>query len=126
MGAGVAGLSALGLAKSMGAIVRAFDARAAVKEQVESLGGEFLVVDYQESGDGGGGYAKEMSEGYKEAQRRMVQQQAREVDVVITTALIPGKKAPTLIDKETVHLMKPGSVIVDLAAEMGGNCELTV
>jgi len=125
MGAGVAGLSALGLAKSMGAIVRAFDARTVVKEQVESLGAEFLEVDYKEEGAGTGGYAKEMSQGYQEAQKRMIQKQAREVDVIVTTALIPGKKAPTLIDAETVSLMKPNSVIVDMAAEMGGNCELT-
>lgn len=125
MGAGVAGLSAIGLAKGMGAIVRAFDTRAAAKDQVESLGGEFLEVDYQESGEGGGGYAKEMSEGYKQAQRKLIQKQAKEVDVIFTTALIPGKKAPILIDAETVRLMKPNSVIVDLAAEMGGNCELT-
>jgi len=109
----------------MGAIVRAFDARPVVKEQVESLGAEFLEVDYREDGSGHGGYAKEMSEEYKMAQRRMILKQAKSVDIIITTALIPGKKAPILIDKETVQHMKPNSVIVDLAAEMGGNCELT-
>jgi len=125
MGAGVAGLAAIGMAKGMGAIVRAFDARSVVKEQVESLGAEFLEVDYKEEGAGVGGYAKEMSADYQLAQTRMIQKQAQEVDVIITTALIPGKKAPILITKETVALMKPNSVIVDLAAEMGGNCELT-
>ena len=125
MGAGVAGLAAIGMARGMGAEVRAFDARAVVKEQIESLGAEFLEVDYKEDGAGIGGYAKEMSEEYKLAQKMMIQKQVQEVDVIITTALIPGKKAPILIDKECVRLMKPNSVIVDLAAEMGGNCELT-
>lgn len=125
MGAGVAGLAAVGLAKSMGSIVRCFDVRAAAKEQVESLGGEFLEVDYKEDGDGGGGYAKEMSEGYKQAQAKMINAQCKEVDIVITTALIPGKRAPILLTKEQVRMMKPNSIIVDLAAEMQGNCELT-
>lgn len=125
MGAGVAGLAAVGLAKSMGAIVRCFDVRAAAKEQVESLGGEFLEVDYKESGDGGGGYAKEMSEGYKQAQAKMIDSQCRDVDIIITTALIPGRRAPILLTKEQVRMMKPNSIVVDMAAEMQGNCELT-
>ena len=125
MGAGVAGLAAIGMAKGMGAEVRAFDARAVVKEQIESLGAEFLEVDFKEDGAGNGGYVKEMSEEYQLAQKKMIQKQVQEVDIIITTALIPGKKAPILIDKEAVRLMKPNSVIVDLAAEMGGNCELT-
>jgi NAD(P) transhydrogenase subunit alpha len=109
----------------MGAIVRANDTRAEVADQVVSLGGEFVKVDYQEEGSGGGGYAKVMSEGFQKAQREMYAKQAREVDIIITTALIPGKPAPKLITAEMVKSMKPGSVIVDLAAEQGGNCELT-
>ena len=125
MGAGVAGLAAIGAARSMGAIVRATDPRPATKEQVESLGGEFLVPDFEESGDGGGGYAKEMSDEYKAAQRAMIKKQCAECDIVITTALIPGKKAPILLSKDMVDVMKEGSVIVDLAAEAGGNVETT-
>ncbi|MEG0445251.1 MAG: Re/Si-specific NAD(P)(+) transhydrogenase subunit alpha [Comamonas sp.] len=125
-GAGVAGLSAIGTAASLGAIVRANDTRAEVADQVTSLGGEFVKVDYEEEGSGGGGYAKVMSEGFQAAQRQMYAQQAKEVDIIITTALIPGKPAPKLITAEMVQSMKPGSVIVDMAAEQGGNCELTV
>lgn len=125
-GAGVAGLAAIGTAANLGAIVRANDTRAEVADQVVSLGGEFVKVDYEEEGSGGGGYAKVMSEGFQAAQREMYAQQAREVDIIITTALIPGKPAPKLITAEMVQSMKPGSVIVDMAAEQGGNCELTV
>ncbi|NBR29051.1 MAG: Re/Si-specific NAD(P)(+) transhydrogenase subunit alpha, partial [Betaproteobacteria bacterium] len=124
-GAGVAGLAAIGTAAGLGAIVRANDTRAEVADQVVSLGGEFVKVDYEEEGSGGGGYAKVMSEGFQQAQREMYAKQAREVDVIITTALIPGKPAPRLITAEMVQSMKPGSVIVDMAAEQGGNCELT-
>jgi NAD(P) transhydrogenase subunit alpha len=124
-GAGVAGLSAVGTAANLGAIVRANDTRAEVADQVVSLGGEFVKVDYEEEGSGGGGYAKVMSEGFQKAQREMYAKQAREVDIIITTALIPGKPAPKLITAEMVQTMKPGSVIVDMAAEQGGNCELT-
>ena len=125
-GAGVAGLAAIGTAANLGAIVRANDTRAEVADQVVSLGGEFVGVDYEEEGSGGGGYAKVMSEGFQRAQREMYAKQAREVDIIITTALIPGKPAPKLITAEMVASMKPGSVIVDMAAEQGGNCELTV
>jgi H+-translocating NAD(P) transhydrogenase subunit alpha len=124
-GAGVAGLAAIGAAASLGAIVRANDTRAEVADQVVSLGGEFVKVDYEEEGSGGGGYAKVMSEGFQAAQREMYAQQAKECDIIITTALIPGKPAPKLITAEMVKSMKPGSVIVDMAAEQGGNCELT-
>jgi H+-translocating NAD(P) transhydrogenase subunit alpha len=124
-GAGVAGLAAIGTAAGLGAIVRANDTRAEVADQVVSLGGEFVKVDYEEEGSGGGGYAKVMSEGFQQAQRAMYAQQAREVDIIITTALIPGKPAPKLITAEMVQSMRPGSVIVDMAAEQGGNCELT-
>ncbi len=124
-GAGVAGLAAIGTAASLGAIVRANDTRAEVADQVVSLGGEFVKVDYAEEGSGGGGYAKVMSEGFQQAQREMYAKQAREVDIIITTALIPGKPAPKLITAEMVQSMKAGSVIVDMAAEQGGNCELT-
>ncbi|MBK9136803.1 MAG: Re/Si-specific NAD(P)(+) transhydrogenase subunit alpha [Betaproteobacteria bacterium] len=124
-GAGVAGLAAIGTAANLGAIVRANDTRAEVADQVVSLGGEFVKVDYEEEGSGGGGYAKVMSEGFQAAQRAMYAKQAREVDIIITTALIPGKPAPKLITAEMVRTMKPGSVIVDMAAEQGGNCELT-
>ena len=126
-GAGVAGLAAIGTAAGLGAIVRANDTRAEVADQVTSLGGEFVKVEYEEEGGGGGGggYAKVMSEGFQQAQREMYAKQAREVDIIITTALIPGKPAPKLITAEMVKSMKPGSVIVDMAAEQGGNCELT-
>ena len=125
-GAGVAGLAAIGAAANLGAIVRANDTRAEVADQVVSLGGEFVKVDYEEEGSGGGGYAKVMSEGFQAAQREMYAKQAREVDIIVTTALIPGKPAPRLLTAEMVRSMKPGSVIVDMAAEQGGNCELTV
>jgi NAD(P) transhydrogenase subunit alpha len=125
IGAGVAGLAAVAAARGLGAIVRAFDTRAAVKEQVESLGGEFLEVEYEESGEGKGGYAKVMSKEFIEAEMALFREQAKEVNIVITTALIPGKKAPTLWTADMVNAMKPGSVVVDMAAEQGGNCELT-
>ncbi|MCC2633736.1 MAG: transhydrogenase, alpha subunit [Ramlibacter sp.] len=124
-GAGVAGLSAIGTAANLGAIVRANDTRAEVADQVVSLGGEFVKVDYEEEGSGGGGYAKVMSEGFQQAQRDMYAREAKDADIIITTALIPGKPAPKLITAEMVRSMKPGSVIVDMAAEQGGNCELT-
>ena len=125
IGAGVAGLAAIGAAKSMGAIVRAFDTRLEAKEQVESLGGEFLVLEFEEDGSGDGGYAKTMSKEFIEAEMALFAEQAKEVDIIITTALIPGRPAPELILTEMVESMKPGSVIVDLAAEQGGNCKLT-
>lgn len=124
-GAGVAGLAAIGTAANLGAIVRANDTRAEVADQVVSLGGEFVKVDYEEEGSGGGGYAKVMSEGFQQAQREMYAREAKDADIIITTALIPGKPAPKLITAEMVRTMKPGSVIVDMAAEQGGNCELT-
>ncbi len=125
IGGGVAGLAALGCAKGLGAIVRAFDVRPSVEDQVKSLGGEFLTVKIQESGEGQGGYAKEMSKEFLEAEYALFREQAKDVDIVITTALIPGRPAPKLWFTDMVELMKPGSVIVDLAAEKGGNCELT-
>jgi NAD(P) transhydrogenase subunit alpha len=124
-GAGVAGLAAIGTSVGLGAIVRANDTRAEVADQVKSMGAEFVKVDYEEEGSGGGGYAKVMSEGFQKAQREMYAKQAKDVDIIITTALIPGKPAPKLITAEMVQSMKPGSVIVDMAAEQGGNCELT-
>jgi NAD(P) transhydrogenase subunit alpha len=125
IGAGVAGLAAIGAASGLGAIVRANDTRPEVADQIKSLGGEFVPVEYVEQGSGVGGYAKVMSEGFQKAQREVFARQAKEVDVMITTALIPGKPAPKLITAEMVQSMRPGSVIVDLAAEQGGNCELT-
>ena len=125
IGAGVAGLAALGAAKGLGAIVRAFDVRPAVADQVKSLGGEFLTVEIQESGEGQGGYAKEMSKEFIDAEMALFRAQAKDVNIVITTALIPGKPAPKLWLADMVELMKPGSVVVDMAAEQGGNCELT-
>jgi H+-translocating NAD(P) transhydrogenase subunit alpha len=125
IGAGVAGLAAVGTAKSLGAIVRAFDTRPVVKEQVESLGAEFLTVSIAEDGSGQGGYAKEMSPEFIAAEMALFAEQAQDVDIIITTALIPGKPAPKLILQSMVESMKPGSVVVDLAAEQGGNCELT-
>ncbi len=128
IGAGVAGLAAIGAAKSMGAIVRSFDTRPEVKEQIESMDAEFLLLDFKddEDGSGEGGYAKVMSEEFIKAEMELFAEQAKEVDIIITTALIPGKPAPRLITAETARSMKNGSVIVDLAAEQGGNCELTV
>lgn len=125
IGGGVAGLSAIGTAKSMGAIVRGFDVRPTVKEQVQSLGAEFLEVEFEESGEGVGGYAKEMSPEFIAAEMDLFARQCRDVDILISTALIPGKKAPILITKEMVESMKEGSVVVDLAAEMGGNIATT-
>jgi len=126
IGAGVAGLASIGAANAMGAIVRAFDTRPAVKEQVESMGAEFLEVEFEEDGDGGGGYAKVMSPEFIAAEMDLFAEQAEDIDIVITTALIPGRPAPKLWLMRHVDLMKPGSVIVDLAAERGGNCEATV
>jgi NAD(P) transhydrogenase subunit alpha len=125
IGAGVAGLAAIGAASGLGAIVRANDTRPEVADQVKSLGGEFVAVEYEEEGTGVGGYAKVMSEGFQKAQRETFAKQAKEVDIIITTALIPGRPAPKLITAEMVRSMNPGSVIVDLASEQGGNCELT-
>lgn len=125
IGGGVAGLSAIATAKNLGAIVRGFDTREAVREQVQSLGAEFLEVNIEESGDGVGGYAKEMSPEFIKAEMELFAKQAKDVDIIITTALIPGKPAPKLITKDMVESMKQGSVIVDLAAETGGNCEVT-
>lgn len=110
----------------MGAIVRGFDTRSAAREQVQSLGAEFIEVEMKEDGSGAGGYAKVMSKEFIEAEMKLFYEQCREVDIVITTALIPGKPAPKLITKTMLGAMKPGSVIVDLAAEAGGNCEATV
>ena len=126
IGAGVAGLAAVGAAKSLGAIVRAFDTRSATQDQVESLGGEFLTIHVEESGEGAGGYAKEMSQAFLDAEFALFREQAAEVDIVITTALIPGRPAPKLWLKDMVEKMRPGSVVVDLAGEQGGNCEYTV
>ncbi len=125
IGAGVAGLAAIGTANSLGAIVRAFDTRPEVKEQVESMGAEFLELDFEEEGSGEGGYAKVMSEEFIKAEMALFAEQAKDVDIIITTALIPGKPAPELITEDMVKSMKAGSVIVDLAAEQGGNCKLT-
>ena len=125
IGAGVAGLSAIGAARSLGAIVRAFDPRSATKDQVASMGAEFLEVTIKEEGEGKGGYAKEMSDDFLKAEMALFAQQAMQVDIIVTTALIPGKPAPKLITTGMVESMKPGSVIVDLAAEQGGNCALT-
>ena len=127
IGAGVAGLAAIGAAKSMGAIVRAFDTRPEVKEQVESMDAEFLMLDFDddEDGSGEGGYAKTMSDEFIRAEMALFAEQAKDVDIIITTALIPGKPAPRLITADMVRSMQDGSVIVDLAAEQGGNCELT-
>lgn len=125
IGAGVAGLSAIGAARGLGAIVKAFDPRSATRDQVASMGAEFLEVDIKEEGEGKGGYAKEMSDAFLKAEMALFAQQAMQVDIIITTALIPGKPAPKLITTGMVESMKPGSVIVDLAAEQGGNCSLT-
>lgn len=125
IGAGVAGLAAIGAAKSLGAIVRAFDTRPVVKEQVESMGAEFLELEFEEDGTGSGGYAKTMSKEFIDAEMALFAEQAKEVDIIITTALIPGRPAPKLITEVMVASMKDGSVIVDLAAEQGGNCEVT-
>ena len=127
MGVGVAGLQAIATAKRMGAIVTAYDVRAATKEQVESLGGKFLIVDEEamKEAETSGGYAKEMTEDYKKKEQEVIKNHIKDQDIVITTALIPGRPAPKLVTAEMVGLMKTGSVVVDLAAEMGGNCDLT-
>eukprot|EP00743_Colponemidia_sp_Colp-15_P009035 GILK01009860.1.p1 GENE.GILK01009860.1~~GILK01009860.1.p1 ORF type:complete len:1058 (-),score=183.73 GILK01009860.1:193-3102(-) len=125
VGAGVAGLAAIGAARGLGAVVRAFDTRPVVKEQVESMGAEYLEVHIEEDGSGHGGYAKEMSPAFIAAEMQLFADQAEEVDIIITTALIPGRPAPKLITAPMVRSMRPGSVVVDLAAEQGGNCELT-
>ena len=125
VGAGVAGLAAIATAKSLGAVVRAFDTRPAVKEQVESLGAQFLKFEFKESGEGEGGYAKQMSEAYIEAEQTLIAANAKDVDVIVTTAVVPGVPAPKLITSGAVVSMKHGSVIVDIAAEQGGNCALT-
>merc|ERR1711988_243640 len=126
IGAGVAGLAAIGTAQSMGAIVRAFDVRPEVAEQIESMGAEFLMLDFESDGTGEGGYAKPASKEFIKKEMELFRNQAPEIDIVVTTALIPGMPAPKLWPMEMVELMKPGSVIVDLAAEQGGNCEATV
>jgi len=125
MGAGVAGLQAIATARRLGAMVEAFDVRAAAKEQVESLGAKFVEVPAEEDAEDAGGYAREMSEEYKQKQAALISEHAANADIIITTALIPGKPAPVLITEDMVQHMKPGSVIVDMAAEMGGNCPLT-
>ena len=125
LGAGVAGLQAIAIARKLGAVVEVFDVRSAVKEEVKSLGGKFIEVEGAKEDAAAGGYAVEQSEEFKQKQQELIQQRAIAADVVIATAQIPGKKAPVLILKETVNSMKPGSVIVDLAASTGGNCELT-
>lgn len=125
IGAGVAGLAAIGAANSLGAIVRAFDSRPEVKEQVQSMGASFLEIDFKEEGGSGDGYAKVMSEEFNRRAMALYAEQAKEVDIIVTTAAIPGKPAPRLITKEMVDSMKPGSVIVDLAAATGGNCAYT-
>jgi H+-translocating NAD(P) transhydrogenase subunit alpha len=125
IGAGVAGLAAIGQSRSLGAIVRAFDTRLEVRDQIKSMGAEFLTVDIEEDGSGTGGYAKTMSPEFIAAEMELFKEQCKDVDIVITTAQIPGKKAPTLITSEMVKVLKKGSVVIDLAAEQGGNCEAT-
>lgn len=127
MGAGVAGLQAIATARRLGAVVSATDVRLAAREQVESLGAKFVMVEDDEAGEAetSGGYAKEMSEAYKKKQAALIAETLKKQDIAITTALIPGRPAPTLIDEEMVKAMKPGSVIVDLAVEQGGNCALS-
>ncbi|MCO8124620.1 Re/Si-specific NAD(P)(+) transhydrogenase subunit alpha [Stieleria sp. TO1_6] len=128
IGAGVAGLSAIGTARGLGAIVRAFDVRPEVADQVKSMGADFLMLEFEsdESGGTSGGYAKTMSKEFIDAEMALFAAQAQQVDIIITTALIPGRPAPKLITREMVESMRPGSVIVDLAAEQGGNCEMTI
>jgi NAD(P) transhydrogenase subunit alpha len=125
LGAGVAGLQAIATARRLGAVVEAFDTRPVVKEQVQSLGAKFLEIELGEQGEGTGGYAKELSLDAHKKEQELVGKHVKDADVVITTALVPGRKAPILVTAEMVKAMRPGSVIVDLAAEMGGNCELT-
>src|SRR5690606_2395772 len=126
VGAGVAGLAAIGTASGLGAIVRANDTRPEVADQVKSMGGECVAVDYEEEGAGGGGSARVMSESFQKAQAAVYAREVKDADIIITAALIPGRPAPRLITADMVRSMKPGSVIVDMAAEQGGNCELTV
>ncbi|AWN75011.1 Re/Si-specific NAD(P)(+) transhydrogenase subunit alpha [Legionella anisa] len=126
LGAGVAGLQAIATAKRLGAVVYAFDVRRAAKEQVESLGAEFIEVSQDQDSETKGGYASEMSEEYKKLQAELIDQYAKLADIVISTALIPGRKAPVLVYKKTVDQMKPGSVVVDLATSRGGNCEVSI
>ena len=125
IGAGVAGLQAIATAKRLGSVVFAFDVRSSTKEQVESLGAKFVDVESKDSGETAGGYAKEMTASYKKKQNAILAETLKKMDIVITTALIPGKKAPVLLSKKMVETMKVGSIIVDLASEFGGNCELT-
>ena len=126
VGAGVAGLAAIGTASSLGAVVRAFDARSEVGEQVESMGAEFLRIEVEDEGPSATGYAKEMGEDFNRKAAELYAEQAKDVDIVITTALIPGRPAPRLLTEEMVASMKPGSVVVDLAAANGGNVAGTV
>ena len=125
VGAGVAGLQAIATTRRLGAIVSAFDVRAAAKQEVESLGATFIEVPSEESGDAGGGYAREMSEAYMQKASALIHETLKKNDIAITTALIPGRRAPLLITEAMVKDMKPGSVIVDMAVESGGNCELS-
>jgi len=125
IGAGVAGLQAIATARRLGAVVSGYDVRAAVKEQIESLGAKFVNIKIEESGEGEGGYAKALSEAAIRSQREQMAQVMKEQDVVITTAAVPGKKAPLLVTREMLRAMAPGSILVDLAAERGGNCEVT-
>src|SRR4030043_285572 len=125
LGAGVAGLQAIAIARKLGAVVEVFDVRWAVKDEVRSLGGRFIEVEGAKEDAAAGGYAVEQSEEFRKKQQNLIQQRAIAADVVIATAQIPGKKAPLLLLKDTVNEMKPGSVIIDLAASTGGNCELT-
>jgi NAD(P) transhydrogenase subunit alpha len=125
LGAGVAGLQAIAIARKLGAVVEVFDVRSAVKEEVKSLGGKFIEVEGAKEDAAAGGYAVEQTEEFKRKQQELIQQRAIAADVVIATAQIPGKRAPVLLLKETVNSMKPGSIIIDLAASTGGNCELT-
>jgi NAD(P) transhydrogenase subunit alpha len=125
LGAGVAGLQALATARRLGAVVEVSDVRAAVKEQVESLGGRFIDLPQMPSAEGAGGYAKEVSKEFLEKQRGVLTARLAAADVVITTALVPGRKAPVLVTREMVEAMKPGAVVVDIAASQGGNCELS-
>ena len=129
LGAGVAGLQAIATAKRLGAVIEAFDVRPATKEQVESLGAKFVEVPVSEEerqqAESAGGYARQMSDDYQRRQSALIDERARAADIIITTALVPGKPAPVLIREETIRAMKPGSVLVDLAVEQGGNCPLT-
>ncbi len=125
IGAGVAGLQAIATARRLGAVVEAFDTRPVVKEQVQSLGAKFIEIELGQSGEGSGGYARELTPEEQQKQRELMAERVAAADVVITTALVPGRRAPVLITADAVRSMRPGSVVIDLAAEMGGNCELT-